>query len=210
MSHTLFQVLRDCSKDSNLYWFHSYVRFHNFIIIIIYSLRVFHISVSWWSFIGVWVTASLLKSPGQYSGWSQKCSSLDGLYSSSYFQVLQSCISPLVIVTRVSITIGITVTFMFHRFFQFPCKVKVLIFLFVFFQFYSGVHRDSKVHNLASFLFFLSFFLYLFIIIIIINTRAITWNLLKNKRFDFDKQIVFTQKHDLERSQKKKISCRFF
>ena len=26
--------------------------------------RVFHISVSWWFFTGVWVTASLLKSPG--------------------------------------------------------------------------------------------------------------------------------------------------
>ena len=29
-----------------------------------YSLRVFHTSLSWWSFTGVWVTASLLKSPG--------------------------------------------------------------------------------------------------------------------------------------------------
>ena len=34
------------------------------IIIIMYSWRVFHISVSWWSFTWVWVTASLLKSPG--------------------------------------------------------------------------------------------------------------------------------------------------
>ena len=37
------------------------------IIIIIYSSRVFHISVSWWFFTGVWVTASLLKSPGLVS-----------------------------------------------------------------------------------------------------------------------------------------------
>ena len=37
------------------------------IIIIIYSLRVFHISFSWGSFTGVWVTASLLKSPGLFS-----------------------------------------------------------------------------------------------------------------------------------------------
>ena len=36
-------------------------------IITIYSLRVFHFSVSWWSFTGVWVTASLLKSPGLFS-----------------------------------------------------------------------------------------------------------------------------------------------
>ena len=37
------------------------------IIIIIYSFRIFHINVSWWSFTGVWVTASLLKSPGLFS-----------------------------------------------------------------------------------------------------------------------------------------------
>ena len=30
-------------------------------------IRVFHISVSWWSFTGDWVTASLLKSPGLFS-----------------------------------------------------------------------------------------------------------------------------------------------
>ena len=38
-----------------------------FEIIIIYSLRIFHICVNWWSFTGVWVTASLLKSPGLFS-----------------------------------------------------------------------------------------------------------------------------------------------
>ena len=37
------------------------------IIIIIYSFRVFHISVSWRYFTGVWVTAILLKSPGFFS-----------------------------------------------------------------------------------------------------------------------------------------------
>ena len=43
---------------------------------------------------------------------------------------------------------------MFHSFFQFPSKVQVLILLFAFFQFYSVVSRDSKVHNSASSLFF--------------------------------------------------------
>ena len=38
------------------------------IIIIIYSFRVFHISVSWWFFTGVWVTTSHRKSPGFVSG----------------------------------------------------------------------------------------------------------------------------------------------
>ena len=39
------------------------------VIIIIYSFRVFHISVSWWFFTGVWVTASVLRSPGLVSGF---------------------------------------------------------------------------------------------------------------------------------------------
>ena len=43
-------------------------------------------------------------------------------------------------------------------FFQFPCKVEVFILLFAFFQFYSVVSRDSKVHNLASSLFFNDYF----------------------------------------------------
>ena len=38
-----------------------------FLLFIIYSFRIFHISVSWWFFTGVWVTASLLKSPGLVS-----------------------------------------------------------------------------------------------------------------------------------------------
>ena len=67
-----------------------------------------------------------------------------------------------VTVARASITIGINVTFMFHCFcfvfifffFQFSSKVQVLIFLFDFFQFYSVVSPDSKIHNFASSLFF--------------------------------------------------------
>ena len=39
------------------------------------------------------------------------------------------CTNHLVIVPKVLIKIGITVTFMFHNFFQFSSKVKVLIFL---------------------------------------------------------------------------------
>ena len=37
------------------------------IIIIIYSFRAFHISVNWWFFTWVWLTASLHKSPGLVS-----------------------------------------------------------------------------------------------------------------------------------------------
>ena len=67
--------------------------------------------------------------------------------SSSHFN------NPLVTVTKVPITIGIIVTFVFRSFFQFTSKVKVLIFLFTFFQFYSVVSRDSEVANFAYSLF---------------------------------------------------------
>ena len=46
------------------HWRNGWIIIIVIIIITIYSFRVFHISVSWWSFTGVWVTASLLKSPG--------------------------------------------------------------------------------------------------------------------------------------------------
>ena len=48
---------------AGLCWYHFII----IIIIIIYSSRVFHISISWWFFTGVWVKASLLKSPGLVS-----------------------------------------------------------------------------------------------------------------------------------------------
>ena len=47
--------------------------------------------------------------------------------------------NPLVIVSKAQITIGLIVTFMFIRFFQFPSKVEVLILLFTFFQLNSVV-----------------------------------------------------------------------
>ena len=62
--------------------------------------------------------------------------------------------NPSVIVTKAQITIGIIVTFRFHSFLQFTNKVEVLFPLFTFFQFYVVVSWDSKVHNSASFVFF--------------------------------------------------------
>ena len=59
-------------------------------------------------------------------------------------------INPLVAVPRAPIIISITVTFMFHSFSQFLSKIQVLILLFAFFQLYSVVSLDIKVHNSAS------------------------------------------------------------
>ena len=72
--------------------------------------------------------------------------------------------NPLVTVPKAPITIGITVTFMFHSFFQFSSKVEVFILLFTFFQFYSVVNRVNKVDNFANSLFLLLLLLLLIII----------------------------------------------
>ena len=60
--------------------------------------------------------------------------------------------NPLVTIPKVAITI---VTFMF-QFFQFPSKIEVLT-LIIFFQFYSVVSRDNKVHNSESSLIFVDY-----------------------------------------------------
>ena len=65
--------------------------------------------------------------------------------------------NPLVTVPKAPLTIGMIVTFMFHKFFQLSSKVEALISLFTFFQFYSVVSQDSKVDNFADFLFFFFF-----------------------------------------------------
>ena len=79
-------------------------------------------------------------------------STLSLIFKSSNF-----CINPLVIVSRESVTICITVTF--HCFFLGSLQGPVV---FSFFLFYSVVCRDGKVHNSAGSLF-------LWIIIIDIN-----------------------------------------
>ena len=72
--------------------------------------------------------------------------------------------NPLVTVPSTPIAYGINVTFILHGFF--PSNVEVFILLFNFFQFYSEVSRDSKVHNSASSLSFFFLFSFFFWIII--------------------------------------------
>ena len=97
-----------------------------------YSLiRALHISVNRWFFTGVWVTASLLSSPGLFSvfwsflimrsfGWSPFVPPTSK--SSSPF-----C-NPLVTVSKAPITIGIIVTFIFHSFFSSLARSRYLSF----------------------------------------------------------------------------------
>ena len=73
--------------------------------------RVCHIDVCRWFLTGVWVTANLLKSPELFS-----------VFQPISVMLLSGCcpfINPLVTVPSAPITIRITVTFMFHIFFNF-------------------------------------------------------------------------------------------
>ena len=72
---------------------------------------VFHISFSWWSYPGVWVTESPLKSPGLFSVFWLVSTRPPSSKSSSPFD------NPLVTVPKAPITISIIVTFIFHSFF---------------------------------------------------------------------------------------------
>ena len=79
------------------------------------------------------------------------------------------CTNLMVTEPKVPITIEITITFMFHGFFQFSSKVKVLISLFAFFQFNPVVKWNGKIYNPVSFLFslFLVFFFFFFLLLTI-------------------------------------------
>ena len=127
-------------------------------------IRDFHINVSWRSFTGDCVTASILKSPGLFSvfwlfsimrlfGWSPFGCQLPNPPESLIILLLpcQKHQSQLVLLSPSCSTV-----------FRFSSKVEVLISLFTFFQIYSVVSRDSKVDNFAD---FLSFFFFLLFII---------------------------------------------
>ena len=63
MFHSFLSSLaRPMYSSLFLLFFDLYYYYYYYLLI-----RVFHISISWWSFTGDWVTASLLKSPGLFS-----------------------------------------------------------------------------------------------------------------------------------------------
>ena len=103
-----------------------------------YSLRVFHTSVSWWSFTEVRVAASLIRSPGLFSvfwsiltiiyvGWS---------WFILWFSTLSALLAkPLETVPSAPTTTVPTVNFMFHSFFSSLLQVIASLFVFFFFIF---------------------------------------------------------------------------
>ena len=112
--------------------------------VLFYSFDSFHTSVSWWLSTGVWMTASFLKFPGLFSVF-QPITTMVWFELSPHVMLFPNAFG--------DCTDGITVTFMFHSFFN--SQVKSRYFLFIFFQFLSVISRDSKVHSSASFPFLL-------------------------------------------------------
>ena len=150
----------------------------NFIIILLF-FQVFHSNVSRWfltslsdrKFLQVSRTIlSILADLNNAVVWNISTRPLIFMSSSP-------CTNPLMTVPRAPVHRHFHVP----QFFQFSGKVNVLIFLFVFFQFYSMVNRDSKVHNSVS------FFCFCFCFFIIINSghlAEIKWfaSMLKSQR----------------------------
>ena len=113
------------------------------IIIIVYSFRVFHISVSWWFFTGVWVTACLLKSPGLFSVfWPFLIMLLFGW--SPLGRQLLNLPGP----------IGIIVTLMFHSFFNSLARSRYLSLFSHSFSFILWPAGTPKSRILQIFFFF--------------------------------------------------------
>ena len=124
--------------------------------IIVYSFRVFQISVSWWSFTGVeWQQVSFCVpyfSP--YSRCSQQCCSLEGLHSSSNFKVFSLSNDPLLTVPKAPITIDIILTFMFHSFFNSLARSRYWFFFSLYFSFILWLAVTAKSTILQILFFF--------------------------------------------------------
>ena len=119
-------------------------------------LRIFHTNINWWTFTGVWVTASLLKSPGLFSVFWLILTVLSFGWSPLVFLFLILQFPWWLYLTHwlqlVPPSPSRSIVCLF--FFQFPNNVQVLIFVFALLQFFSVVCRHGKVHNSASSLFF--------------------------------------------------------
>ena len=128
-----------------------------YMIIIIYSFRVFHISVSWWFFTGVWVTASLLKCPGLVLSNAVWIVSTRPLTSKSS----RPFNNPLVTVPNAPITIGTIVTFMFHSFFNSLARSRYLSFLSLSFRFILWSAGTAK-STILQYYYYWTLFLYIY------------------------------------------------
>ena len=97
--------------------------------------------------------SSSLQDSSQYSGQSQQCCSLDRLHLSSYSKSSSPFTIHLVTVPRAPITNDITVSFIFHSFFNSQARSRYLSFLLISLNFTLWSVRTAK----STFLLVLSF-----------------------------------------------------
>ena len=103
--------------------------------------QVFHTIISQWFLTGVWVTARFLKSPGFFSVTDLN-NAVIWIVSTRPF--ISKSSSPLVTVPRAPITMGITVTFMFHSFFISLVRTRYLSLFSFSFNFTLGSAGIAK------------------------------------------------------------------
>ena len=127
-----------------------------------YFLRVFHISVSWWSFMGVWVTASLLVSRTLLSILADHNNAVVWIVStrSLISKSFSPCINSLVIVKSAPIMNGKIFTFRFHVFFYSLARARYLPFFSLSSNFTLWSAGTAKTTNEQVFLFVCFCFLF--------------------------------------------------
>ena len=128
------------------------------LLLLLLFIRVFHINVSRWSFTWVWVTASLLKSPGLVSVFCPFSIKLSFGWSPLVRQFPSPPVPLIIIYLLYQKNQSQLVKYLpsCSIMFQFSCKVKVLILLFNFFQFtlWSAWTAKSTILKFLSFFFF--------------------------------------------------------
>ena len=139
-----------------------------------YLLRVFHIRFSWWSFTEVWVTASLLKSPGLFSVfWSF---SIMLLFGWSPLVIIITIMIDIVVVVFCHILIRLTVQVKWHQVFS---TVQLIFNLYFCFKWYihpcnfyctllSTAERVRVTYLNLSVILFIFFFHYFYSLFIIL------------------------------------------
>ena len=85
------------------------------------------------------------------------------------------------IVPNLKITIGISITFIFHSFISSLARSTVIISSFIFSNFYSMVFRNCKIHySTGSFFSFSFFILFYFILFFWLSLGRFTWPCLRD------------------------------
>ena len=104
---------------------------------LIIIIGVFHIRLSWWSFTGVWVTASRLKSPGLFSVFWRFSIMLSFGWSPLVRQLPSPPVPSIILrwLPKAPITIAIIISFMFYSFFNSLARSRYLSFFSYSFSF---------------------------------------------------------------------------